>query len=144
MKYFILIIIKAYQLLILKKFRRKCLFNESCSNYVLRITMQNGFTSGIKAFKYRFNNCRSNYYLLDIKGKTILVTNTCEMIEEELIAKKFLVDFKRNIRLSENIHNWLIVSIWWAPSWFCRNQSNLSTILQNVRRTLQEVVDGFV
>ncbi len=58
MKYFLLLFIKFYQTFTPKKFRGKCLFKESCSHFVYRITEKEGLKSGLEALLYRFHNCR--------------------------------------------------------------------------------------
>ena len=54
----LLFCIKIYWLVIPESFRRSCLFKESCSRYVYRITKENGFIEGVKAFKTRYKKCR--------------------------------------------------------------------------------------
>ena len=41
--------------------RRKCIFHESCSNYVYRHLQEGGFINGINAFNRRFYQCRPGY-----------------------------------------------------------------------------------
>jgi putative component of membrane protein insertase Oxa1/YidC/SpoIIIJ protein YidD len=53
--------IKFYWKLIPESNRKSCLFSESCSRYVYRITNEEGFWAGIKAFKSRYKKCRPGY-----------------------------------------------------------------------------------
>ena len=92
MKYLMLAVIKIYQIFIPKQFRGKCLFKESCSQYVYRITKEKGYRAGINALRYRINNCRGNYYLIESNGKILLITVRNEVVEEELIDKRILVE----------------------------------------------------
>lgn len=41
--------------------RKKCIFKKSCSNYVFEITQKEGFIKGLKAFQFRYKNCRGNF-----------------------------------------------------------------------------------
>lgn len=41
--------------------RRKCIFIESCSCHVYKISKTNGFVAGAKSFIQRFKQCRSGY-----------------------------------------------------------------------------------
>ena len=61
MKILLLIVIKIYWKIIPKSRRRSCLFAESCSRYVYRITNDNGFWAGLKAFKTRYRKCKPGY-----------------------------------------------------------------------------------
>lgn len=88
MNYFLIFIIRIYQLYFPKKYRGCCLYRESCSNFVLRVTQNNGFIAGLKAFKYRWENCRSNYYLVKKEGYFLLITNDKRIIEEKDINQK--------------------------------------------------------
>lgn len=96
MKYFILIIIYIYQLIVPKWLRGRCLFNESCSNYVYRETKEKGGNAGLIALRYRIENCRPNYYLIENKGKVLLITARYQIVEEEYINKKILMEIETN------------------------------------------------
>lgn len=70
------------------------MFKESCSNYVLRKTKENGFLSGFKAVQYRYKNCQSNYYLSYNKKERILITATKLVVEESKINPRILLNDK--------------------------------------------------
>ena len=61
MKFLLLLIIKMYWKLIPESNRKSCLFAESCSRFVYRITKEEGFWSGIRAFNSRYKKCRAGY-----------------------------------------------------------------------------------
>lgn len=42
-------------------FKRKCLFKETCSAHVLRLTRQSGFLVGLRTLKIRMMQCRPGY-----------------------------------------------------------------------------------
>lgn len=90
MKYLILILIRIYQISIPNRFRGKCLFNESCSNYVYRETKEKGFKTGINALKYRIHNCRPNYVLTNNNRIIFLITAGNEVVEEKFINDRIL------------------------------------------------------
>ena len=50
-----------------KNNRRECIFRESCSQYVYRITKRYGFKKGLLALKKRRQKCRSGYYCINDK-----------------------------------------------------------------------------
>jgi len=97
MKYLLLISIRIYQILAPKRFRGKCLFKESCSNFTFRTTKEKGFIAGIKALKYRIQNCRPNYFLTEINGKILLITAKNQTIEEEFINNRILLVTRKQI-----------------------------------------------
>lgn len=92
MKTILLVIIKLYWLLIPKHKRRKCLFKTSCSNYVYDKTKSEGLISGLKALKFRINNCNSQYSIMEINGEKVLVTKTNIVFKEKLINKTILLN----------------------------------------------------
>ena len=92
MKIILLIIIKLYWLLIPKNRRRRCLFKKTCSNYVYETARSEGFISGLKALKFRVNNCNSNYDILEIDSQKILITKTNKIIKEDSINESILVN----------------------------------------------------
>jgi putative component of membrane protein insertase Oxa1/YidC/SpoIIIJ protein YidD len=89
MKLIILACIRLYWKLIPESKRRKCIFHESCSNYVYRQTKTCGSLAGINAFRFRFRNCRGSYIIVGIGesgGKKIIlndgsIVNQTEMIQ---------------------------------------------------------------
>ena len=73
MRYILIYLIKFYWKITIYK-KHKCIFRESCSRYVYRITEKEGFLSGIKALIQRYNQCRPGYLInFDKKGKLINV-----------------------------------------------------------------------
>ncbi|MBG6129408.1 putative component of membrane protein insertase Oxa1/YidC/SpoIIIJ protein YidD [Aquimarina sp. EL_43] len=92
MKHILLFTIKMYWFLIPKSKRRRCVFRKSCSNYVYEQINNNGINSGIKAFRYRFRNCRSGFQLFKnpINNETQIILPNQEIIKQEEISKHFL------------------------------------------------------
>ncbi len=97
MKYWLLLLIKIYQTFIPKRFRDKCLFKESCSNFVYRVTKEEGLKKGIKAFIYRYRNCRPNYQITEVNGRLFLITEDKEVIESSLIDERVLFEIGKNL-----------------------------------------------
>lgn len=85
MKYLILFGIRIYWLLP-KNLRQRCLYKESCSKYIYRISSEFGFFEGIKALKLRMKSCRPNYRLLDIDNHRVLICSNGETINEDEMA----------------------------------------------------------
>lgn len=56
-------LIKAYWLIIPPAKRNRCLFNESCSRIVYRVSLEKGLFPALRIFWFRYNNCRSDYHL---------------------------------------------------------------------------------
>lgn len=75
MKFLLTIPIKIYQRFYPLKLRGKCLFKESCSNHVLRVTNDDGLLKGIKSLTYRYRNCRPNYRVVKHAESVLLVTS---------------------------------------------------------------------
>ena len=44
--------------------RRVCLFKESCSNHIFRVTSDYGLKAGLIALIERFKNCRGGYVII--------------------------------------------------------------------------------
>ena len=80
-----------YQVFTPKRLRGICLFKESCSNHVCRLTKESGYQAGIKAFKFRIKNCRPNYFIMEKNGQVLLITAQNEVIEEEYIDKRIIM-----------------------------------------------------
>jgi hypothetical protein len=61
MKWLLLIVIRAYWVVIPSRHRRVCLFRETCSRYVDRITRTEGLVAGLIALFRRYHQCRGGY-----------------------------------------------------------------------------------
>jgi putative component of membrane protein insertase Oxa1/YidC/SpoIIIJ protein YidD len=92
MKYFIFLIIRMYWILIPESNRRQCIFKKSCSNYVFEVTQKEGFIKGLKAFQFRYKNCRGNFsiYQNPIENKIQMILPSQLIIEKEEIADRLI------------------------------------------------------
>ena len=81
-----------YWKLIPAKKRKACIFKVSCSNYVFKETKSNGFLIGMRALKYRFQNCRQGFEIFEnpIDGSKQLILPKGEVLKEEEIAVRLL------------------------------------------------------
>ena len=83
-----------YWFLIPKQKRRKCIFKKSCSMYVYEKTRHSGFIEGLKAFWFRYKNCRGSVEIfkhpIDNSIQVILPSKFIvgsEIMSEDLIKK---------------------------------------------------------
>ena len=92
MKHLILIVIQLYWKLIPARNRRRCIFKKSCSNYVFDTTKKEGFYKGIKALKFRYQNCRSGFELFKnpVINETRMILCSKIVIDSSEIAERFL------------------------------------------------------
>ena len=90
MKFFLLMIIKLYWLLIPESKRRRCLFKTSCSNYVYEKTQKGGLFSGLVALKFRVNNCNQHYTIMELDDQKILITKNNIIFNEQEINQSIL------------------------------------------------------
>jgi putative component of membrane protein insertase Oxa1/YidC/SpoIIIJ protein YidD len=72
--------------------RKKCIFKKSCSNYVFEVTQKEGFISGLKAFSFRYKNCRGNFQIFKnpINDKIQMILPSQIIIEREEIAERLI------------------------------------------------------
>lgn len=61
MSWLLLGVIRAYWALWPRGMKRECLFRESCSHHVYRVTQEAGLTSGLQALRRRMHICRPGY-----------------------------------------------------------------------------------
>lgn len=95
MKWIILIIIRLYWKFYPVHRRNNCLFRESCSSHVYRISYEKGFKAGIKAFLKRYRECRPEYQcFFSQEGKIQLKLKSGTIIDEEEIADSILFEFR--------------------------------------------------
>ncbi|PTS87606.1 membrane protein insertion efficiency factor YidD [Flavobacterium sp. HMWF030] len=92
MKHLILFAIKMYWEILPPSKRRKCIFKKSCSNYVFETTQKEGFVKGLKAFQFRYKNCRGNFAIFQnpINNKIQMILPSQIIIEKEDIAERLI------------------------------------------------------
>jgi putative component of membrane protein insertase Oxa1/YidC/SpoIIIJ protein YidD len=92
MKNIILFIIQIYWNIIPKSKRKKCIFKISCSNYVFEITKKQGYIAGLKAFRFRYRNCRGGFEIFNnpINHKIQLILPSKVIIDCDEIAERLL------------------------------------------------------
>lgn len=63
MKWLLISVIHIYRWLP-RCFKRTCLFKETCSAHVLRLTRESGFWAGVRSLRSRMLQCRTGYVVL--------------------------------------------------------------------------------
>lgn len=87
MKWVILSLIRIYWL-IPDNWRKRCLFKESCSQYVFRITRDDGFVAGLDVLRHRFRQCRPGYGFVTLPdGQEMVVLADGSLVEAESLAE---------------------------------------------------------
>ena len=74
MKFILIGAIKFYRWGLRPYLSKTCLFNESCSVHVERITKESGFLAGINALRFRIANCQPGYHFIISGDKELLIT----------------------------------------------------------------------
>ncbi|WP_417786334.1 membrane protein insertion efficiency factor YidD [Tenacibaculum sp.] len=92
MKYLLLLFIKTYWKFKPKDKPASCIFRESCSHNVYRETLNKGAIAGLRALKYRYENCSYGYelYINPMNKKKQIILKNGEVLQEEEIAKRLL------------------------------------------------------
>lgn len=92
MKWVLILVIRLYWLVPVR-WRRSCLFKESCSHFVYRVACNEGGWAGIRALRSRIRQCRPGYahfHTPDGQGWVILadksVVSADECIADEAIT----------------------------------------------------------
>ena len=94
MKFLLLALIHLYRRLVRPFFKATCLFRESCSVYVERETKKNGFQAGLKALRFRFQNCRPGYFWIHQDTNPQLVTATGVLLDKEEVNPQLMSEQK--------------------------------------------------
>jgi putative component of membrane protein insertase Oxa1/YidC/SpoIIIJ protein YidD len=94
MKYLLLTLINWYWFLIPESKRRRCIFKKSCSNHVYDITKEKGFSEGIRALRFRFENCRAGFEIFTnpVDNKTQVILPSKIIVDSEEIADRIVTN----------------------------------------------------
>lgn len=85
-----LLLIKAYWNFLPENKRRVCLYKESCSKFVYRVTEQQGLIKGLLSFRDRMKNCDQKYQIIK-RENTIQVLTVKGVIIEEKDINPFII-----------------------------------------------------
>lgn len=85
--------------------KRTCLFKESCSHFVFRVTKDCGFVAGYKAMSWRYRNCRPGYKIVsNAEGQFEMRLVTGNVVAEsemaDTILKPYLVAIESASKLA--------------------------------------------
>ncbi|MFN8279058.1 MAG: membrane protein insertion efficiency factor YidD [Saprospiraceae bacterium] len=94
MKWILIKIIELYWKYFSNRHRRTCLFKESCSKFVHRITLEQGFIKGISALHYRVKKCRGGFIIKFNSDGVVLMFKDGGYINEEYISPDILMHWK--------------------------------------------------
>ncbi|WP_414683025.1 membrane protein insertion efficiency factor YidD [Longimicrobium sp.] len=90
MKSLLLLVIRVYWITWPAAWRRRCLYRESCSRYVHRITAAEGLGAGLRALRSRVRTCRPGYAVVRCEGHTWLALGDGSLLEAEEVAPRLL------------------------------------------------------
>jgi putative component of membrane protein insertase Oxa1/YidC/SpoIIIJ protein YidD len=85
MKFFLLLAIKLYWVLVPESNRRICIYHTSCSQHVFNTAKSDGFFKGITCFLNRIKNCNGKYHLSCTGNEYIILTSGGEILREQEI-----------------------------------------------------------
>ena len=90
MKWLFLAGIMLYQRLAPASLRERCLFAESCSQYVGRHVREDGVVSGLRALLRRFRQCRPGYTVVysDLAHRKYAVLRDGSVIDSEHASER--------------------------------------------------------
>lgn len=92
-RHILLLCIQCYWFIVPKQKRRKCLFRVSCSNYVYNQTREEGLIAGLRALRYRINNCHPHYQIIDLDNKKMIITKNHKVIPEKELSEFILKNY---------------------------------------------------
>jgi hypothetical protein len=92
MKQLLLSLIRMYWNVVPIHKRGPCLFKKTCSHHIYDQTLAHGFLAGMKAFFFRYKNCRGGFSMFKnpLTGKTQMLLRSNKIIGEDDIAPRFL------------------------------------------------------
>ncbi len=73
MSWTLLLAIRCYWAVWPARWRRGCLYRESCSRCVYRVASEAGLAAGLRALRGRYRTCRPGYGVLRREGEAWLV-----------------------------------------------------------------------
>jgi hypothetical protein len=97
MKLLLTLAIRAYWRLIPPSARRTCLYRESCSRHVHRVTQEHGLRAGIEALRRRVRTCRPGSVVRILDGEPVLVLVDGTMLSRDDASPQSLEPVRKQI-----------------------------------------------
>jgi putative component of membrane protein insertase Oxa1/YidC/SpoIIIJ protein YidD len=82
--------IRLYWLAWPARWRRPCLYRESCSRHVYRVAVAKGFAAGVRALRWRARTCRPGYGIVRCDGQTWLALADGSVLAAADVAPRLL------------------------------------------------------
>lgn len=95
--------IRLYWLLVRPRRRRKCLFRESCSHHVYRVTEERGSCAGLKALRRRIRRCRPGFSVEWTGGAWNVRWVDGHVSREQDVAGHVVEPYRRALKDAESI-----------------------------------------
>ncbi|WP_068400708.1 membrane protein insertion efficiency factor YidD [Pedobacter cryoconitis] len=99
MEILLILVIRFYWYVFPESKRRKCIFRTSCSQHVYHTAKKEGFRKGLKALRYRFQNCRNGFHIFEnpIDGRKSMILQNGQVLTEEEISERFIKRAYQNV-----------------------------------------------
>ena len=104
MSYALICLIRLYWLWPCKRHRR-CIFRETCSRHVYRITKRHGFLAGARSLKRRILHCRPGYVITAQSGELGLLFKDGTFVGQQFIRDDLLEKVQSEISLAQRRFN---------------------------------------
>ena len=101
MKFMIIWLIRSYQKHLPDKFKRHCLFQETCSQFSIREIEQNGIIKGCLATVARISKCRPGYTILARDTRLGVRLKNGEYLDGKHVSPALLMPYKKSIDTCE-------------------------------------------
>lgn len=93
MRSLLLCIIRSYRHYWPERFRRTCLFRESCSEHVYRVAAAQGALAGFTALRQRIRRCRKGYSVETLGGELMVRSADGGLIPEAEASSSILAPY---------------------------------------------------
>lgn len=91
MKHLLLIAIRVYWVVWPRHRNRTCIYRETCSHHVYRITGELGLVAGLRALRDRVRTCRPGYTISSSDTGSGIVLHDGSFLPEPLVARGVLL-----------------------------------------------------
>jgi hypothetical protein len=82
--------VRAYWLLWPRHLKRGCLYRETCSHHVYRVTLESGFAVGLRALRHRIRTCRPEYTVSSDESGVGLILRDGSFLPQHLVAEDII------------------------------------------------------
>jgi putative component of membrane protein insertase Oxa1/YidC/SpoIIIJ protein YidD len=116
MRVLLFAVVRVYWAVWPRHLNRGCIYRETCSHYIYRVSRETGFLAGCRALLQRFQTCRPGYAVTTEDGELGLMLRDGSFVPERFVAENTFAPIRQTLneveyRMTTNGNRYLSMTL---------------------------------